>query len=62
VSEALQQRIDEAIRTIATAGLEHARSVLLRHRDLLERGAEELLRSETLDEEAIKDYAQAMRG
>jgi cell division protease FtsH len=62
VSEALQQRIDEAIRTIATAGLEHARSVLLRHRDLLERGAEELLRNETLDEEAIKDYAQVMRG
>ncbi|HSC00168.1 MAG TPA: cell division protein FtsH, partial [Burkholderiaceae bacterium] len=61
VSEALQQRVDEAIRAIVTAGLEQARGVLKRHRDLLERGAQELLQKETLDEAAIGKYAEAIR-
>jgi cell division protease FtsH len=61
VSEALQQRVDDAILNIVSAGLEQARAVLQQHRALLERGAQELLEKETLDEEAIKGYAQAMR-
>ncbi|HSB24175.1 MAG TPA: ATP-dependent zinc metalloprotease FtsH [Burkholderiaceae bacterium] len=61
VSEALQQRVDDAIHAIVAAGLEQARAVLKRHRDLLDRGAQELLQKETLDEEAIAAYAQAVR-
>jgi len=61
VSEALQQRIDDAIRSIVLAALGQAHAVLQQHRDLLERGAQELLQKETLDEEAIRGYAQAMR-
>ncbi|HET7527147.1 MAG TPA: AAA family ATPase, partial [Burkholderiaceae bacterium] len=62
VSEALQQRIDDAIRAIVSAGLEQARALLQQHRQLLERGAQELLQKETLDEDAIRGYEQAMRG
>jgi cell division protease FtsH len=61
VSEALQRRIDDAIRGIVAAALDQASAVLRQHRELLERGAQELLQKETLDEEAIKGYAQAMR-
>jgi cell division protease FtsH len=61
VSEALQQRIDEAIRAIVSAGLEHARTVLQRQRALLERGAAELLDKETLDEAAMRGYQAALR-
>jgi len=61
VSEALQQRVDDAIRAIVANGLEQARAVLRRHRDLLDRGAQELLQKETLDEAAIAVYAQAIR-
>jgi cell division protease FtsH len=61
VSEALQQRVDDAIRAIVSAGLEQARAVLKRHRDLLDRGAQELLQKETLDEEAIRAYSEAVR-
>ena len=61
VSEALQERIDDAIRDIVSSGLERASAVLQQHRALLERGAQELLQKETLDEQAIKGYEQAMR-
>jgi len=61
VSEALQQRVDEAVHAIVATGLEQARAVLQRHRDLLERGAQELLQKETLDEAAIAVYAKAVR-
>ncbi|HEX6019043.1 MAG TPA: ATP-dependent zinc metalloprotease FtsH [Burkholderiaceae bacterium] len=61
VSEALQQRVDEAVHTLVTTGLEQARAVLQSHRDLLERGAQELLQKETLDEAAIAVYAKAIR-
>jgi cell division protease FtsH len=60
VSEAMQQRIDNAVRTIMSAGLEQASAVLQQHRALLERGALELLDKETLDEEAIRGYHEAM--
>ena len=58
----MQRRIDSAIREIVSAGLEQARAVLQQHRALLERGAQELLQKETLDEDAIRGYRQALRG
>ena len=61
MSEDTQQRIDNAIHDIVTSGLEQARGILQQHRDLLERGAQELLQKETLDEDAIRGYEQAMR-
>jgi cell division protease FtsH len=61
VSEDVQRRIDGAIRGIVAAGLEQARAVLQQHRALLERGAQELMQKETLDEEAIRGYRTAMR-
>ena len=60
MSEAMQQRIDDAVRAIMSAGLEQARAVLVTHRALLERGALELLDKETLDEAAIRSYHEAM--
>jgi len=62
VSEDMQRRIDGAIRGIVSAGLEQARAVLQQHRALLDRGAQELLQKETLDEQAIRGYRQALRG
>jgi cell division protease FtsH len=62
VSEDMQRRIDSAIRDIVSTGLEQARAVLQQHRALLERGAQELLQKETLDEDAIRGYRQALRG
>ncbi len=61
VSEALQQRVDDAVHALVTTGLQQARAVLQQHRDLLERGAQELLQKETLDEAAIAVYAKALR-
>jgi cell division protease FtsH len=61
VSEDVQQRVDGAIRALVSAGLERARAVLQQHRALLERGAEELMQKETLDEEAIRGYRSALR-
>ncbi|MBE7416964.1 MAG: ATP-dependent zinc metalloprotease FtsH [Ideonella sp.] len=60
VSEALQQRVDEAVRGILWAALGRARALLQRHRELLDRSARELLEKETLDEAAIAVYAQAL--
>jgi cell division protease FtsH len=60
VSDALQKRIDDAIHGILSTALGQARDVLERHRELLERGAQELLQKETLDEDAIQGYVRAM--
>jgi len=60
VSQALQQRIDEAVCAIVSAGLERARRVLERHRPLLERGALQLLEQETLDEAAMGELRAAL--
>ena len=60
VSEAMQQRIDAGIGAILSAAQAQARAVLQQHRELLERGAQELLDKETLDEDAIRGYKAAM--
>jgi cell division protease FtsH len=49
-----RQRIDEAVRTIVEDCFARTTALLQRHRDLLERGARELLARETLDEAALK--------
>jgi cell division protease FtsH len=60
VSEAMQQRIDAGIGAILSTAQAQARAVLQQHRELLERGAQELLDKETLDEDAIRGYKAAM--
>jgi ATP-dependent Zn protease len=45
-----------------SAGLEQARAVLQQHRALLERGAQELLQKESLDEDAIRGHRRPLRG
>ena len=54
VGPATQQRIDEAVRGIVTDAFARASEILRRHRDVLERGARELLARETLDEAALR--------
>jgi cell division protease FtsH len=54
VSPDTQQRIDEALRAIVMDAFERAFDILRCHRDVLERGAHELLARETLDEAALK--------
>ena len=49
-----QQRIDEALHDIVTDAFSRASEILRRHRDVLERGARELLARETLDEAALR--------
>ncbi len=57
LSEATQQRIDEAVRAIVMSGFERATRILDRNRVLLDRGARDLLEYETLDESAIRVFA-----
>jgi cell division protease FtsH len=60
VSEATQQRIDEAVGTILSRALEQAQRVLQRHRAVLDRGAQALLEKETLDESAMRELRTAL--
>ncbi|MBI5258962.1 MAG: ATP-dependent zinc metalloprotease FtsH [Burkholderiales bacterium] len=56
-----QARIDAAVRGLVLQGLAEATQVLTRHRELLARGAQELLARETLDEAALAALAAPMR-
>ena len=62
VSQATQQRIDEAIRGLVMAGFERATALLKRNRAVLDRGAQALLAQETLDEAAIRALARDLQG
>ena len=62
VSQATQQRIDEAIRALVMAGFERATALLKRNRAVLDRGAQALLAQETLDEAAIRALARDLQG
>ena len=57
-----QQLVDAAVHDIVHAAFERTSDLLRAHRDVLDRGARELLARETLDEAALKPLAQAMRG
>jgi cell division protease FtsH len=56
-----QQRIDEAVRRIVMQAFGRATAVLEQHRDLLDAGARELLRLETLDEAALQALTAPLR-
>jgi len=49
-----QQRIDEAVRSIVMNAFDQATALLEARRELLERCAQELLKRETLDEDALR--------
>ena len=57
-----QQRIDTAVHDIVQQAFDRSRALLEAQREVLERGARELLARETLDEAALRPLAQAMRG
>ncbi len=57
-----QQRIDTAVHDIVQQAFDRARALLEGSREVLERGARELLARETLDEAALRPLVQAMRG
>ena len=57
-----QQRIDTAVHDIVQQAFDRSRALLEGQREVLERGARELLARETLDEAALRPLAQAMRG
>lgn len=54
VSEATQQKLDDAIAGLLASNLKRATRILTTHKDLLERCSQELLKVETLDAEALK--------
>jgi cell division protease FtsH len=53
-SDETSAAIDRAIRRIVDTARERAETLLADHRPLLERGAEQLLEQETLDEDTIR--------
>jgi cell division protease FtsH len=60
-SEETARRIDEAVRTIVSRAFERATAILAGNRELLERGAKELLAKETLNESEIAQLASGLR-
>jgi cell division protease FtsH len=54
VSQATLQRMDAAIDHLMSSNLQRAESILSKNRDLLARGAQQLLQQETLDADALK--------
>ena len=61
VSPQTQQHIDDAVRGIVMQAFEAATGILVRHRDVLERTARELLLRETLDEAQLQALTTDMR-
>ena len=57
-SQDTQQRIDAAVRQIVMTGFDRATALLEEKRDVLERCARELLKRETLDEQALRTLTQ----
>jgi cell division protease FtsH len=60
LSEDTTRAIDEAVRGIVNGAFQRALECLQRHRGLLETGARELLRKETLDEADLKALQEAL--
>jgi len=61
ISEATQGRIDAAVRDIVMTAFHRAETILGGNREILERGARELLVRETLDEAALKGLTKELR-
>ncbi|GAA0748065.1 ATP-dependent zinc metalloprotease FtsH [Ideonella azotifigens] len=60
LSEDTLRRIDAAVAQLVGAGLTQAAQLLTTHRDLLERGAQQLLERETLDEAALRSLTAGL--
>jgi cell division protease FtsH len=60
-SEVTAHEIDAAVRQAVETAYSRAREILVRNRDVLENGANELLSRETLDEPALKQLFAAVR-
>jgi cell division protease FtsH len=60
-SEVTAHEIDAAVKQAVDVAYARAREILLRNRDVLENGANELLTRETLDEPALKPLFAAVR-
>jgi len=60
VSEAVRQRIDEAVRTIVMTAFECAMATLRANRAALEQAAEALLAQETLEEPDIERFLSGL--
>jgi cell division protease FtsH len=58
-SEETAREIDLAVRAIVKKALDAALEILTRRRDVLERGAEALLRQETLSAEELRGLMEA---
>ena len=61
VAPATQERIDQAVHDIVMGAFARTVELLERHRELLERGARELLKRETLDEAALRELTAGLR-
>jgi cell division protease FtsH len=61
-SQDTQQHIDAAVRQIVMTGFDRATALLEEKRDVLERCARELLKRETLDEQALRTLTQSGLG
>ncbi|MCX7673448.1 MAG: ATP-dependent zinc metalloprotease FtsH [Thiobacillaceae bacterium] len=61
VSESTQAAIDRAIRTIVMRAFERAYRILEDNRAILERGAQQLLAKETLEEAELRELVQGLK-
>ncbi|MCK8465541.1 ATP-dependent zinc metalloprotease FtsH [Aliiroseovarius sp. S1339] len=61
-SEATAEAMDQAVREVLREVSARALDILTNNRDILERSATRLLEVETLDEAALRDLAQGLRG
>ncbi|HEY9039447.1 MAG TPA: ATP-dependent zinc metalloprotease FtsH [Roseovarius sp.] len=61
-SEATAEAMDVAVREVLREVSQRALEILTDNRDILERAASQLLKVETLDEAALRDLAQGLRG
>ncbi len=61
-SEATAEAMDVAVREVLREVSQRALEILTNNRDILERAASRLLKVETLDEAALRDLAQGLRG
>jgi len=54
ISEHTAQMVDEEVKVLLDAAYERARTILVEHRDLLDRVAQALLERETIDHEEVQ--------
>lgn len=60
VSSETAEKIDQAVRTLVQAAFDNAKAILLKQRDMLERGAQMLLTQETLTEPELATLQESL--